>query len=809
MTLSLALKSLKAKPLRTVASVLAVAVAVAMFFCMFSFESAVYRYVFEVETADFGDSDIMITAKSGGDRIALVQPLYDVEGVESVTPTVSVYALTAFGDEEDEEYLRLRGFDEGGIAGLEGLEIIAGDLELRSDDVVISKATAERFSLRVDDRLPVRGMTSGGKQVNFYVSAIAENRGPFAADSPYTVLGSASRVSSLIIAGTVYNEIYVTADEGADLSELRERIAAMPEYASLTVSECLDEEYIATRARNIASPVTIAGAAVALLAVVAVALVFTAGVRDRRAYAAKLALVGATKKRIAALFATESAVTALLGAVLGSLLAVGVFALMIAVVLSSVTAFAVDALLLFAAAVTGAVTAFAASLYPLVKVFRSTARENLVGSVGRRRAGVVTASALAAVTLVLLLVENLVPGAKGALSAVDLVLVIACAAAAAPVLVRALGRSLSRTNSPSLMVAGMSAARERKASSASQILAVGMTVSMLLFTAWSLTTSVFSGFTAEFERMILVTNVSAETDTSDFTSVDGVNSAHLMVWRQATLSAEGIDARSVNVLGSADALGLVDFEYLTSREDAERALAEGKVVLDRSMSELYGVKAGDTVRLDVDGTVREFEVGALVRHNLFNGGYVIVSAEALKEAYDLSPDTVVLTADGDVETVAEEVRSRFADRNYYAVPALAAYEWDTKSLENVFDLIAALAFMLTALAFAVALAGAAAGRSYAGRTRSTLLCAGLSKRGLLGAETAEQTLSAVCAFVFALPASALAALCLVNALSLFGLYFGFMYNVGAALAAGLAVLAAYALVPVVFGFKRGYGMRRE
>lgn len=809
MTLSLALKSLKAKPLRIVASVLAVAVAVAMFFCMFSFESAVYRYVFEVETADFGDSDIMITAKSGGDRIALVQPLYDVEGVESVTPTVSVYALTAFGDEEDKEYLRLRGFDEGGIAGLEGLEIIAGDLELRSDDVVISKATAERFSLRVGDLLPVRGMTSGGKQVNFYVGAIAENRGPFAADSPYTVLGSASRVSSLIIAGTVYNEIYVTAEEGADLSELRERIAAMPEYASLTVSECLDEEYIATRARNIASPVTIAGAAVALLAVVAVALVFTAGVRDRRAYAAKLALVGATKKRIAALFATESAVTALLGAVLGSLLAVGVFALMIAVVLSSVTAFAVDALLLFAAAVTGAVTAFAASLYPLVKVFRSTARENLVGSVGRRRAGVVTASALAAVTLVLLLVENLVPGAKGALSAVDLVLVIACAAAAAPVLVRALGRSLSRTNSPSLMVAGMSAARERKASSASQILAVGMTVSMLLFTAWSLTTSVFSGFTAEFERMILVTNVSAETDTSDFTSVDGVHSAHLMVWRQATLSAEGIDARSVNVLGSADALGLVDFEYLTSRADAERALAEGKVVLDRSMSELYGVKAGDIVRLDVDGTVREFEVGALVRHNLFNGGYVIVSAEALKEAYDLSPDTVVLTADGDIETVAEEVRSRFADRNYYALPALAAYEWDTKSLENVFDLIAALAFMLTALEFAVALAGAAAGRAYAGRTRSTLLCAGLSKRGLLGAETAEQTLSAVCAFVFALPASALAALCLVNALSLFGLYFGFMYNVGAALAAGLAVLAAYALVPVVFGFKRGYGMRRE
>ena len=51
--------------------------------------------------------------------------------------------------------------------------------------------------------------------------------------------------------------------------------------------------------------------------------------------------------------------------------------------------------------------------------------------------------------------------------------------------------------------------------------------------------------------------------------------------------------------------------------------------------------------------------------------------------------------------------------------------------------------------------------------------------------------------------------CLVNALGLFGLYFEFMYNVVAALAAGLVVAAAFALVPVVFGFARGYDMRRR
>ena len=123
--------------------------------------------------------------------------------------------------------------------------------------------------------------------------------------------------------------------------------------------------------------------------------------------------------------------------------------------------------------------------------------------------------------------------------------------------------------------------------------------------------------------------------------------------------------------------------------------------------------------------------------------------------------------------------------------------------------LAALAFMLTGLAFAVALSNVVVGRAYSAQTRSNLLCAGLSRNGLLGAETLEHAVSAVCAFALALPVSALAALCLINALTMFGFYFEFMYNAAAAAAAGLAITAAYVLIPVVLGFRRGYGMRRQ
>lgn len=809
MTLWLALKNLKAKPLRTLASVLAISVCVAMFFCMFSFESAVYEYVFAVETADQGDSDIMIAAKSGGNRIISVAPLREVEGVEKVAATVSLYALAERGDEPG-EYVRLRGFEDGDVEALRAVELAEGELPVKSDDVIVSRAAAEHFGWRTGGVITVRKLTSVGGTVNFYIKGIAENTGYFLSDSPYTVLGNASAMSSVMISGTtVYNEVYVTVSEGADGSEVRERIAAMQEYRDHTVSECVDLDHISTRARNLAAPVTIAGAAVALLCLVGVALVFTSGTRDRRAYAAKLALVGATKKKLLGMFFVESAAICVVGAAIGMGLAVGIFALMLRIVLSSTLSFSVNAGLLVAAAAVGGAVAFGASLYPLARVFRASARENLVGAPDKGRLGAVLTCVLAAVTLVTLLIENLVPGGKGALSAVNLVLVIACAAAAAPRLVRLTGRVMAKTNSPSAVAAGYSAARERRASGSAQILAVGMSVSMLLFTAWSLTTSVFSGLTAEFERMVLVTNVASDVDESEFTALDGVDKAELMVWRQVSVSSPEMDAATFNLLGSSGALELADFAYLTPREDVIAALAEGKAVLDESVRELYGVDVGDTVTLDIDGQIGELEVGGIVRHELFNGSYVIVSAEALADAFGLSPDTVVVIASSDAADTAEMIRAHFADRNYYTVPALEAYEWDTKSLENVFDLIAALAFMLTALAFAVALANVFAGRAYASVTRSTLLGAGLSKNALLGAETLEHTVSAACAFIFALPASALAAMCLIHALRMFGLYFGFMYNAVAAVAAGLVVAAVYALIPVLFGFRRGYGMRRS
>lgn len=808
MTLSLALKNLRAKPLRTVCAVLVIAVAVAMFFCVFSFGDAVYDYIYAVETADAGDSDILIAGKSGGNRLTSVEPLSALGGrVEFAVPTLSLYALAS--TPSGEQYVKLRGFEEGDWEKLHSINFVEGSVAdlsgaSNANSVVISRAASEALGVGRGERLVLGGEI-------FFVTAIAENDGYFLSDAPFTVIGNIDGGADRLLGGVVvYNEIYVKAAEGVDASSLIADIAALEDYSDLTVTVAADTGYVETRANGVSAPVSIAGVAVVALSVIAVALIFLLSAEYKRAYAAKLSMLGATRRQILSVFAAESAVVALIGAVVGAAVAGGIFVMLLKLTLSSSLTFSVNGWYLFAASAAGAVLAFAVSLYPIFRAFRDTAKENLLGVRGESGRIFALAGAVTGVTLVALLVENLVPGAKGVLSVVNLLLTVATAAAWAPCVVRGISRLMTRVHSPAVMTAGYAALREKRTARSAQTLGVGMFVVMLLFMAWSLTTSIFTDYTAEFEDIVLVTNVPANVDTDSFAAQsDSVREAYLMVWRQAQLSGEGFDGMTMNILGSAEAVNLVDFGYITPREEVVAALgSDDCVVLDYSMAQLYGVSVGDKVTLAVDGVQHEFTVGGLVSHELFTGHYVIVSHETLTAAYGINPDTVVLRVTGDAGFAAEEIRSVFAQYNYYAVPALEAYRWDLQSLDSVFNLIGALAFILGALTFVIAAAGVVLGRTHSENARSSLMCAGMSKRMLLASETAEQGVASLSAFLLALPLSALGALSLVNALQLFGQYFGYMYEAWVTATSGAVLALLFVAVPVLFGFARRYGMRR-
>ncbi|MBO4554383.1 MAG: hypothetical protein J5713_01245, partial [Clostridia bacterium] len=215
-----------------------------------------------------------------------------------------------------------------------------------------------------------------------------------------------------------------------------------------------------------------------------------------------------------------------------------------------------------------------------------------------------------------------------------------------------------------------------------------------------------------------------------------------------------------------------------------------------------------TLELVVKDKTISVSVAGFLKHNLFNGNYIVVSAECLKDA-GVEVDTVLIVAGGDVDEVAGNIKQKYASQNYYAVSALEAYKWDKESTSAVFNLVGTLAVVVGVFILIVAVFATIVGRGGEERSRTALLNAGMSKSSLLGAEFFEHIVVGALSFVIAFAISVLLTVSLIHALALFGLYFEFVYNAWIVAVVGVCMAAAYAICPLVLNFKNGYKLKRE
>jgi ABC-type antimicrobial peptide transport system permease subunit len=445
MLLKLAVRNIKSHPFRAAATITAIAVAVAMIFSMLSFKSAVYQYIFQTETADAGESDIVIASNSASARIIFVEPLYSLDGsdeprIAEICPTLSLYAL--YGG----EYVRLRGFESGKLESLHEIEAVEGSVETLAaypDTVAVSRQCADYFGLSVGDAIP---LSLGSNSTDLYVGVIAENNGYFLKDSPYLIIGTSSEgISRLIGESTaVYNEIYIRVRGGADITELIKDISALNEYSAMKVDVSKDSSYIEEQTDSLTAPVVLAGAAVLLLGVACIAVLFLLGEKEKRAYISKLRVIGATKNQIFTVFLLESLFLAFTGALIGTALASGVFIALLKITLSSTLTFEVSALKLLLSAAAGVVVALASSLAPLLKAFKASVRDNLNSVQVRSRKSAIALALPILLAAIAFIVENTVTGAKGVLSAANIILALFALASASALGIKGVAFALSK-----------------------------------------------------------------------------------------------------------------------------------------------------------------------------------------------------------------------------------------------------------------------------------------------------------------------------------------------------------------------------
>lgn len=805
--LKLAFRNILSKPLRSIATILAIAVVVAMTFCMISFKGAVYDYIYATETSAVGSADIVISTDSSSDRITKAEPLKTLKDAKEVVATLKLYAL--FGD----EYVMVRGFEQGKIDALQNINVASGETtslkEGRNDDnVVISEECAKHFGLKVGDMFT---LSLGQGKTNCYVGAIAKQDGYFLSDAPYQIIGSTSNFSKLItnVSVNLCNEIYVTVADGTSVADVVQKIRAMDEYKDLLVKEAKDAAYVGEQTQSLTAPVVLAGGAVFLLGIAIIVILFVMSEGEKVALIAKLKIVGATKRQLVGIFLIESVILAMLGAVIGSALAVGIFVAILKITLSSAVVFGISVPYLFVAGIVGFVTAILSSLAPVLRAFKGTIRDNQLDIKPISKKALILPLSLILLTAASVVIEFSVESATGAMGIVSLVLAMLALGTCASPIMKACAKLCKKSSAPSMKVASLDMTREKRFARSATLLTTGMTIAMTLFMAWSLTTSVFSAYVNQFADMAFVTNVRESVDTDKFTQTDGVKSATKMVWGQGEILVDGKE-KTMNILGSKDILDMVDFEYVTPKETVCARISEDKpyVFVDIALQKLYGVKEGDVLEMTFGKSKASVVVGGILKHELFSGNYIVTSAKTMEAAFDKKVDTVLVVSDGNIDKAVDALRSEYAVNNYYVISALDAYKWDMESMNAVFDLIGTLAVVVALFIFAVTVATALIGRGTSKQSRVALLNAGMSKNTLLKTEISEHALIALAAFCASFATSVLLASCLVHALRLFGMYFEFMYNAWVVALVGTVMGVGYTLIPLVLGFKKGYTVKK-
>lgn len=805
--IKLALKNLKTKPLKTAAIILAVALTIAVLFSLLSFDGIVFRHLYTIETASSGECEVKISYRAGGAKIATVSPLNALFGdIEYAVGSVTVYADTGMGG-----YVRLIGFDADKIETINKIVCLEGsvsELVKNTDNIAVSKSAAKKLGLKIGSAV---SLTVLGQTRKFYVAAICDESGYFSDDSPFTFIGTAkggvSRFFSAELGG-VYTEILVKLKNPENIESVIEKIKSLETYSSMNVEPAISYNAIENSAKTYSASVTVSAASVALLLVLALVLTYVLSIEEKRKLISKLKGLGADERQVFTLFLAENSALSFGGMILGLLLSPLVLFVLVKATLSSTVAYTVVGWKLAVSALISFAISLFSGFLPFLLSRKRSVRENIRERAALKKLEAALAIVLSAAALVCAILMFTLPyETRGALGIINIVLIPSAAFTLSPYLASVLSKGVGKSKDPHAVIASKNVQSLKGLKRTVRLLTLGMSVCALLFSAWRITTAVFTDFSKEFEPLVMVKNV--PDDAALIENIKGSYGAEFaapIIWVEGEAYMNG-EKRAVTVFGSEFAFDFIEFGFINDKDIVLNRLNEGGYVfLDISSSLLYGIKEGDKITLKVGNSSSEFTCGGIVEQKLFAGAYVIAPRSLLESNLNLAKFDTVMIKSSDVAGTVGELRKNFADKNLFVISALEAYSWQQKALGAVFDLIGVLALVLfvsSALLISFNLYIAQVGRA---PQFTRLLQAGYYKSGVLKMQYVEFAILLISSFILSLISSILSIYAMIYGILVFNIYFTFTLNVAPVFITLFSMAALFMIMPIALGFKKRYNI---
>ena len=799
MLFKLAVKNLKSKISNTVLVIFSISIIVAMVFAMASFRPIINDYINEYEVSTANGSDITILPNSGSSRITEYE---QSSSKYKFIPTLSLYP------QYREKYINARGMRQEDIRNNKTIEMHKGTKDIKNpNEVIISKRTAQIFKLKIGDTITLK---LGSITRDYYVIGIAKNKGYFIKDNPNVVLGVIEDGIAHLIGetGLIYNELYAKLAKGVSpdsaLGELKEK------YKDFQVKKTGDNQYIKEQADTIVAPMVVAGPIVIGLAIISYFLLFILLNRGRKIYNKKLRQIGATKKETTIIFFYESFIMSLIASLVGIVLGIAITAITAFGTLKSISTFKVQPL--------------QAILIPIAGVFLSIALSFLFG-IQKKKNGerkqvnkyrddykliLIFAIISIVVWVVFVSVEIAIPALRKAM-AIPSMLLMFIALSLLTALFIGLLRKNKHVSNPIVKLATGSVGIQKRHASLSVGLFVAILITTLLFSGFGVSKKIFSSYLNDFKDFAFVTNIRESTSLEDFKNKNiDYEQGTKAYWGKGEIKSGRLKFSSM-ILGSADILDFVDFKYIDkNREEIlEKLNKKNAVVMDSSKKELYGLKVGDKVTLNINGKDRKCEIVGFVSHTLFAGNYTIMKHENIKELFNERANTVILKKSNKkkMNEFVSNIRSSMSEKNYYAVSALEAFKWETSSTNSILNFMGVVAGAVLVFSLFLTIGMSYMERQKFKKERKVFIQLGGYSKDLFKIEILENGIVAAISSIMAIVGSVFGMMFLIDSLRILGMLFSYTFIWWIPFLISSTFFVCYTIAPIVLKYGSSYNIR--
>jgi len=376
------LRHLVRSPLRSVLTVLGVAVGVATLVGVVSINRSVLDAFRSTVETIAGKSDLIVSGTVAGFDEELVERARAVPGVSHATPGLAEFAPVAGSPGESVYLIGLDFLDDGYFRDITGVNKdvsrLADDLEFlnSTDRLLVSERFAQAHHLKVGDSFGL--ITPKGVQ-SFTIHALLVESGPVRAFGGSVAVMFLPSAQEAFGRGRRVDRIDIALAKGADFEAVKAGLEkAMgpglevdrPSRRGGTVEKML---------RSFQMGLNLGSGVALLVGVFLVYNTISIGVAQRRREIGALRALGTTRARIRALFTGEAVVMGALGTALGLPLGVGVGRLAISLVSRTISSLyvrvnardvKVQALELILGAALGILGSAAAALWPSARASR-------------------------------------------------------------------------------------------------------------------------------------------------------------------------------------------------------------------------------------------------------------------------------------------------------------------------------------------------------------------------------------------------------------------------------------------------------